>query len=178
MHFSTNIDKAHWHIALAQRRQGSFYRALPSGRLGCGLRFSHRGCRGHQCGCRCGRCRRSSWGNCGAAGAAAGAVIADAVAGADSAGVAGSASSAAGVVAEVVAGRRPPELVVVMTGSVRFGSVRFGSALFWTEVFFVDFFAVRAVKGAVFWFSGFCLVGFFGFLDFFREFCPPRHKKP
>ena len=72
-----------------------------------------------------------------------------------------------GVVAEVVAGRRPPELVVVMTGSVRFGSVRFGSVLFWAEVFFVYFFAVRAGKGAVFGFSGFLFGLFFGFLDFF-----------
>ena len=78
-------------------------------------------------------------------------------AGADSAGVARSTSSASGVVAEVVAGRRPPELVVVMTGS----------ALFWTEVFFVDFFAVRAVKGAVFGFSGFLFGLFFEFFGFF-----------
>ena len=96
------------------------------------------------------------------------AVVAGAVAGADSAGVAGSTSSAAGVVAEVVAGRRPPELVVVMTGFV----------LFWTEVFFVYFFAVRAVKGAVFLVFWLLFGWFFGFLDFFREFCPPRHKKP
>ena len=82
---------------------------------------------------------------------------AGAAAGADSAGVAGSTSPASEVVAEVVAGRRPPELVVVMTGS----------ALFWTEVFFVDFFAVRAGKGAVFsvfwlfvWFV-FWIFGFF-----------------
>ena len=166
MHFPTNIDKAHWHIALAQKRQGSFYRALPSGRLGCGLRFSHRGCRGRDGssrrgqlrGYQYGHCRRRSWGNCGAAGA----VVADTAVEANSAGVAGSTSPAAGVVAEVVAGRRPPELVVVMTGSVRFGSV-----LFWAEVFFVYFFAVRAGKGAVFGFSGFLFGLFFGFLDFF-----------
>ena len=82
---------------------------------------------------------------------------ADTAAGANSAGILGSTSSAAGVVAEVVAGRRPPELVVVMTGFV----------LFWTEVFFVDFFAVRAGKGAVFGFSGFLFGLFFKFLDFF-----------
>ena len=77
-------------LPLAQKRQGSFYRALPSGRLGCGLRFSRRGCRGRDGssrrgqlrGCQYGHCRRRRWGNCGAAGAASGAVIADAVAGA------------------------------------------------------------------------------------------------
>ena len=93
---------------------------------------------------------------------------ASAAAGADSAGVAGSASSAAGVVAEVVAGRRPPELVVVMSGFV----------LFWTEVFFVDFLPYAQERAQFFWFSGFLFGLFFEFLDFFREFCPPRQKKP
>ena len=104
-------------------------RSLPAPQLG-----QLRSC---WCGFRCSHCRRRSWGNCGTAGA----VVAGAAAGADSAGVAGSTSSAAGVVAEVVAGRRPPELVVVMTGFV----------LFWTEVFFVDFFCRARSKGRSFW---------------------------
>ena len=82
---------------------------------------------------------------------------AGAAAGADSAGGAGSTSSAAGVVAEVVAGKRPPELIVVMTGSV----------LFWAEVFFVDFFCRARRKGRGFWVFGFLFGLFFGFLDFF-----------
>ena len=89
-------------------------------------------------------------------------------AGADSAGVAGSASSAAGVVAEVVAGRRPPELVVVMSGFV----------LFWTEVFFVDFLPYAQERAQFLGFLAFCLVCFLNFWIFFVNFALPAIKSP
>ena len=94
-------------------------------------------------------------------------------AGADSAGILGSTSPAAGVVAEVVASRRPPESVVVMTGSV----------LFWTEVFFVNFLPYAQERAqflgfCLVCFLGFCLVCFLDFWIFFVNFALPAIKSP